>query len=56
MRHLSEYLHSSNDPTATAFGASINGWKTSLMKLPPPQSGHSNRAFDLLAEWKRPHG
>ena len=31
------------------FEASINGSKTSLMKLPPPQSGHSNRAFDLLA-------
>jgi Protein of unknown function (DUF1524) len=32
-----------------AFGASINRSKTSLMKLPPPQSGHSNRAFNLLA-------
>ena len=29
--------------------ASINGSKTNLMKLPPPQSGHSNRAFNLLA-------
>ena len=31
------------------FEASINGSKTNLMKPPPPQSGHLNRAFNLLA-------
>jgi hypothetical protein len=31
------------------FEASINGSKTNLMKLPPPQSGHLNRAINLLA-------
>jgi hypothetical protein len=36
--------------------ASINGSKTNLMKLPPPQSGHLNRAFNLLAGGSVPTG
>jgi len=31
------------------FEASINGSKTNSMKQPPPQSGHLNPAFNLLA-------